>query len=77
MEVAGKNVLRRGNNLSKAPEVVFPGTAKRPKGTSGKGKRKKGETGDVGRGPSMQSLGGHNQVLVFILRTIQQPVVRG
>lgn len=74
-EVAAENVPGGGNNLGKGPEGASPRTAKRPKGLSGKSKRKQGETRDVSRGPILCSLGGHNKVLVFIMRTIWQPVV--
>lgn len=58
--------------------MVFPGTAKRPTWLTGKSKGERGKTGDVGRGLTMQSLGGHGKVSAFILRAMwQQSVVRG
>lgn len=56
-------------------EYLSPGTAKRPKGLSGKSKGKRGKSRDVSRSLILRSLRGHNKVLVFILRTIWQPVV--
>lgn len=56
MEVVGESVPGRGNNLGKGPEVVFPGTTRRPTWLSGKSKGEMSETGDVGGGPIMQSL---------------------